>query len=397
MKVAILSIYSFPYGMAATNRIAAYAQGLVENGVEVDVMTIHPTDSPVQDKGEEKPDEGVYNGVRYYHPSGRYRNKSKILRALAFKTGFRYWRGAYKVRKLLRKNRYDVVVMSFDEPYQLETFSKISRGSGAKTVFIFDEYPIPIRHKLEPDIPQWKKNRYREVLRNVDGYISISMELANYFNGFATHPTYLMPVIVNEKRFQLKHIEKKDWISYIGNMELSKDNVTLIVKAFLEIAHKYPSFTLHLFGPKRAETLESIDAILDGSEFKERVLIEGLVKSEEVPAIIEQSKLMVSSQPDTLRAKGGFPTKLGEYVIMGVPTLLCDVGENRKYITEEDCYYVEPDNVKAYAQELDNILTNYGQAKNIAENGRNKILGKYAQSVVGADLKLFFENLINRK
>lgn len=102
MRIAILSIYPFPYGMAATNRIAAYSRGLVEAGAAVDVISISPTE-PFVPKNHALPDEGAYNGVHYIHPSGRYRSRFKILRALAFKSGLRFWRGVHKVKQILKK------------------------------------------------------------------------------------------------------------------------------------------------------------------------------------------------------------------------------------------------------------------------------------------------------
>ena len=382
--------------MAATNRIAAYSKGLVENGAEVEVITIHPTEPPFNGSSSEKlPDHGEYNGIKYVHPSGRYRNKNKILRAIALLTGFRFWRGVISVFKILRYEKFDAVIMSFDEPFILYIYSKIIKYNKSKAIFIFDEYPIPIRHKLKNDIPVWKKIAYRYVLKHIDGYISISSTLGEYYTRFSLKKYIVIPVIVNIQKFRPQHINKENWITYIGNMEPTKDNVGNIAKAFVRIANSFPEYTLHFFGPKNNHAIEEINAVSKLYNLNDRIIIEGQIDSDKVPDIINKSKLMVSSQPNTMRAQGGFPTKLGEYVVMGVPTLICDVGENSKYITNEDCYFVEPNNIESYASQMKYILNNYEDALKVARHGRDTIITKYSSISAGRRIIKFINSLTN--
>ena len=396
MKIAVLSIYPFPNGMAATNRITAYSKGLVENDAEVEVITIHPTEPPFNGSSSEKlPDRGEYNGIKYVHPSGRYRNKYKILRAIAILTKFRFWRGVVSVAKILKSEKFDAVIMSFDDPFTLYIYSKIIKYFKGKTIFIFDEYPIPIRHKLRNDIPLWKKKAYKFILKSIDGYISISKTLAEYYSQFSQKKYIIIPVIVNNQKFRPRHNDKENWITYIGNMEPTKDNIGNIAKAFIKIANSFPEYSLHFFGPQNNYAIKEINSIREQSNLMDRIIIEGQIDSDKVPDIINKSKLMVSSQPNTMRAQGGFPTKLGEYVVMGVPTLICDVGENSKYITNEDCYFVEPDNIESYASQMKYILNNYEDALKVARHGRDTIITKYSSISAGRRIIKFINSLTN--
>lgn len=392
MRVAILHIYAFPYGMAATNRIAAYAQGLVENNVETDVISVIPPESPCTDNV--LPNSGEYNGIHYIHPSGRYRSRNKIFRAFSMKSGWRFWSGVFRVYKILKMNHYDAVILSFDEPHQLYVYSHIVHYLGSKSIFIFDEYPIPIRHKLKTNIPTWKEKAYSIALRKIDGYISISEELKTYYNIYCTKPSIILPVIVNTSRFipPIK-LNKKEWITYIGNMELSKDNLDNIIKAFSLISNKFPNYSLHFFGKTSSINLKILSDLVNKEGLNGKVFFGGVVENSQVSSLIYQSKIMVSSQPNTLRAKGGFPTKLGEYVVTGTPTLLCDVGENSKYLTSEDCYYVEPENPKAYAEKLEYILSHYDEALLKAKHGRETVFDKYSHVAAGEKIKKFIKSI----
>lgn len=387
MRVAILHIYAFPYGMAATNRIAAYAQGLVENNVETDVISVIPPESPHAD--DVLPDSGEYNGIHYIHPSGRYRGKNKILRALSMKSGWRFWSGAFRVYKILKKNHYDAVILSFDEPYQLYVYSYIVHYLGSKAIFIFDEYPIPIRHKLKTNIPNWKKKAYSIALKKIAGYISINEPLSNYFNAIVQKPTIIVSIIINTSRFKSLSIDKNDSIAYIGNMDLEKDNIINAVVAFGLICKKYNNYVFNLYGKIPSKDKEKVDDVINKLNLKEQVIWKGAVRSDCVNSIMQATKILLSSQSNNLRTQGGLSTKIGEYVASGTPTLLCNVGENSKYLTFEDCYFVEPENPKAYAEKLEYILLHYDEALLKAKHGRETIVNKYSHTVAGKRIKEF--------
>ena len=64
MKVYILTKQPFPFGMAATNRIIKYAQGLCANGVDCEIITAIRTERVGSVKNEHV--SGVIeNGVKY--------------------------------------------------------------------------------------------------------------------------------------------------------------------------------------------------------------------------------------------------------------------------------------------------------------------------------------------
>lgn len=391
MKVAVISIYTFPLGMAATNRIAAYTQGLTENGVDVTVLIPSPAES--YDSQSTLPDIGVYHGVKYQHLSGRKRNKCKLLRGIALKSGIRNYIGAFKTFKWLRRNRPDFVIISNDEPSYLKLYNKVCRFLGIKTIFIFDEYPTPIRHFLKSDIPEKKKKQYREVLPYFSAYISITKKLQDFYNGFAVKPCFLMPVIVNTSRFENIPLKPQKCISYIGNMDLAKDSVDDIIRAFGIVAKTYSDIELRLYGNPDPHSKSVILTLIDQLGLQDKVLLKGRIPSDKVPEAIAESMIMVSAQPDTKRAEGGFPTKLGEYLAMGVPTVMSDVGENSKYVTEKDCYFVNPGNIEDYADTLSWIIANYETSLKRAANGMKTVRVKYSHHAIGKQLLMFLKEL----
>lgn len=393
MKIAIICPYSFPFGMAASNRIAAYTEGLKDNGAQVDVLIIRPTDYYTD---KQSPNIGCYHGVKYNYLCGKYANKYHIIRILYFLSGVRLFEGIYRTYRHLKLHKYDVIIISYDDPIFLFLYSQLAKFYRIKSVFIFDEYPEPIRRKLKNKIPKYKEWLYKKILKGIDGYISISNELKDYFCKFVNKPSIVVPLIVNTERFKPINVERKKHISYIGNMELSKDNVDNIIKAFSLISDKFFEYSLHFYGNPTVQTKKLLEDLIHSLNMEHRIVLEGRIDSESVPMIIASSAMMVSSQPDTLRAKGGFPTKLGEYVVMGTPTLICDVGENSSFLKDGiDCFFVQPNNPTEYSLKMEYILNNYEQALSIAKQGEVKIRNCFSQTVVGKYIFNFLNGLIS--
>lgn len=403
MKIAVITKYSFPYGMAATNRIAAYTKGLSMTKAEISVIVVEPTDNFVKKKVLNY---GKYGNVRYFYPSGRYKSKMKIFRALSILSGFRFLYGIYRTFIFIVKNKQDIIIISNDTPIFIFVYSVISKLTKANTVFIFDEFPIPIRHKLKDQISKFKELFYKFVLRNIDAYISISETLGVFYNKITTRPTFILPIIVDTDRFLQEYnnkyidYEKNTYkeIVYVGNMELSKDNVDIIIKAFSILSSKYSFLKLTLYGTPSADTNAKLQKLIYDKGLQEKVLIKGKVHSTIVSKVLANAYILVSSQPYTKRASGGFPTKLGEYLISGTPSLLCDVGENAKYVIDGiHCYFVKPNDYIEYANKLEYIINHYEQAVIVGNNGKKFIQDKYSHRTAGLNLKHFLDDIFNNK
>ena len=395
LNCIIISEYPFPIGLAPTNRILAYSKALLLNSADVEVIIPFPTDKYFTTN--DYPTKGIYQGIRYSYTSCRYKSRIKLIRMFAVISYFRkifgylssisymYWK--YKTKTNL------IILISSDQSDMLWVYSKFAKLLKANSVFIFDEYPIPIRAKLKNSIPKLKEFIFRNVLKNIDGYVSISSKLEKFYNSLCEKPTFLLPIIVDESRFDSKIIDKKEsanYLCYMGNMELSKDDLVTIIKAFSIISGNYPYLNLHLYGPHRDETTGVLKKLIKELNLFDRVLLKGKISSELVPSVLCNAHILVAAQPNTTRASGGFPTKLGEYLLSGKPSLFTNVGENARYIKDaEHVFFVEPENTVEYAKKISLILENYEKALLVAASGRKYLIENYSQLNIGHELKEF--------
>jgi glycosyltransferase involved in cell wall biosynthesis len=400
-NIVIISIYPFPIGMAATNRIIAYSKGLIEAGANVEIVLPFPTDTFSINKIKIK--NGNHCKIKFTYTSGVSKSKYRFNRALSLIFQLRKIKGYitsfFYLLKNNRKKKYSHLIVSTDNIPTLWVYSIIAKTLKLRSIFIFDEYPIPIRHKLKKSIPGWKIYIYRLILKNYNAYVSISKELAGYFGKICSKPTHILPIIVDTSRFKgIKNQSflksEKKYLCYMGNMELSKDDVDNIIRAFSIISHKYENLKLHLYGAPNQKTKSNLLGLINSLNLVNKVQLMGRVDSDQVPDILQNAYVLLSSQPDTVRASGGFPTKLGEYLSTGIPALLTKVGENAKYVNDGvHVFFSEPDNPKAYSEKLSYILDNYEIAKKIAFKGKSLLSVKYSHILQGEILLEFLEKL----
>lgn len=392
MNVGIICGYPIPYGMAATTRIFSYSQGLIKCGDSVDVWSITPTNFAGKQNTNTK---GVFRGISYFYSYRCKRFENKILHILEM-----IWSLCVLGFRLAGRNRvfkYDTFIVSSDSICVLTYMAFVGLWLKKKLVFIFDEYPIPIRGKCKNEIPTWKRNVYKFILKYYSGYVSMTNNLLEYYRQLVNKPGIVISSIIDTSRFdkivKSRHCGGEYKIVYMGNMELSKDNVDNILYAFSILLCRKYKVELYLYGKPNAKDKKILENIIVNEKLEGKVHF-CYASFDDVPEILSNADILVSSQPVTIRAAGGFPTKLGEYLISGTPTLLTDVGETSQYFKDNvHMFFAKPLSPIDFAEKLIYIIENYDNSLLVAENGKNLIMQMYSHISAGQKLHDFLKQL----
>ena len=108
-----------------------------------------------------------------------------------------------------------------------------------------------------------------------------------------------------------------------------------------------------------------------------------------MPQLLTDSEMLVLARPTSIQAKGGFPTKLGEYLATGKPVLVTRVGEIPKYLEDNiNAFIAEPDSPVKFAEKMDFILSHPEEATKVGIEGM-----KLTQTVF--NYKYQARNLVN--
>lgn len=364
-KIGILCELPFPVGMASTTRIISYSKGLILNGAVVEVFsfTSRNDDSP-------EPVEGNINDIKYIIPHRFHSNKGKFYHVFIDKPKL-YKATINCIADSHGKQPFDYIFVTTDSIKHLRYFlPKLSRLK-IPMAFINDEYPRAIR-MLKKKVSLWDTIRYKYYHRFFKKRILMTKALENYYNReISWKPTFILCSVLDESRFEglTKQPVERQYLCYMGNMQLKKDNVDNIIKAFSYIAKDFPEYDLYLYGTPNREDEAYVKNCIITTNMQERVFIKGRVDYYDVPQVLFNASVLVTSQPDTKRAEGGFPTKMGEYMMSRVPMLVTDVGEIRLYVKDGmNTFMVPPEDPKAYSEKLRFILTHSEDAKRVADN-----------------------------
>ena len=78
---------------------------------------------------------------------------------------------------------------------------------------------------------------------------------------------------------------------------------------------------------------KELDKFIDDNKLKDRLCIMGTVDISDVPKLLYNASCLVTTP--NFYISGGFPTKLGEYMLSGTPVVATNVGEISKYVVDE--------------------------------------------------------------
>lgn len=390
MKIGVLCSYKFPEGMAPSIRILSYCKGLVENGVNVE---IHSFASIEQDQAQ--PLSGIIDGVKYQLSTYRKKKVNTILGTIEHQ-----WRKVVCLRNIIKSHRqekFDFLFFSFDKISLLYFFGPIIYLLGVKILFIGDEFPEPIR-QLKSSVPKSQLLLYRIIYKFFCGRILMTNELKKFYNEqVCSKPTYILCSVVKTDRFtnvvKSTHIDRP-YLCYMGNMMIAKDNVDNIIDAFSIVSERFPQYELRLYGTPNKNDLDFVKNCIEKHGLSNRVKIMGRVNFGDVPQILCDATILLTSQPITKRAAGGFPTKLAEYMLSHTPAIVTNVGEIHNYVKDgEHVYMVPPCNPIKYAEKIEYILTHPYESKIVSENAYKLAMTDFNAKVATKGLVEFLNRL----
>jgi len=358
--------YGFPVGDAYTNRVLAFANGFIKNGCKVTLLIIYPGRNNQAEK------HGSIDGFDYYFCTSLKWPDNPLQKKI---TGFTGIVNAISLlSKIHNQNPIDAVLtfsQKFSQNFPVYLFTRFK-----KVTFIREnnEFPRIVLKRGNSSLNFYEILYFSLVNRLYDGYIYISKALVEFNRPFIGEnmPVIIVPIIVDNERFDMQHIGHEKQITYCGNLFGDKDGVKILISAFARIHKIFPDYILRLIGDISNKT--EYANLVDFAEEKgilSKIEFTGFVHRTIIPALLKQSSLLVLARPDNIQAKGGFPTKLGEYLATGRPVLVTSVGDIPDYIHDGvNGFLAKPGSVEDFAEKLILVLSNYSKSERIGIKGK---------------------------
>jgi glycosyltransferase involved in cell wall biosynthesis len=235
-------------------------------------------------------------------------------------------------------------------------------------------------------------------LRIIDKLFVISEALKRYCLdlGIDKGKLFISSIIVNEDRFQntSKASNRERYIAYCGTISNQKDGVDDLIKSFLIVHKKHQDYKLYLIGETPLLHDKNInDTLIADNHIDDYVIFTGKLSYDQIPQVLTNAEILVLARPDNRQAKGGMPSKVGEYLYSGNPVVLTRVGELASFLTDkQNCIFAEPGNIDDIAQKIMFLIDNPHYAAIVGANGRKLASDRFSKKAQSGLLLEFLEN-----
>lgn len=234
--------------------------------------------------------------------------------------------------------------------------------------------------------------------RAVKGIIVQTNALMDYFLEHGVTNIVQSNVFVDTNRFDNLHKTSTagDYIAYCGTISKHKDGVDDLLKAFKIVHERYDNYKLYIIGGYTSayNDKKELDELVFQLGLNESVCFTGKVLPDDIPQLLYDASILALARPDNIQAKYGFPTKVGEYLCTGNPSVLTNVGELPSFLEDKkNCVFSKPNDYKDFADKLIWVIENSELADKIAKEGKELVYGAFSIERQCKKVVSFFRNI----
>lgn len=209
------------------------------------------------------------------------------------------------------------------------------------------------------------------------GLVCISTNIQKYYEKYNKN-IIRIPILCdipkgNNIKVNTFKIPGKFLIAFTGWVAIEKDNLHMFLESLSDLKTRYSNFEFHLYGKINKVNKKLLDTLISNYQLNENVFYKGFVSQSDLSEILKGYHLLVIPRGYNLQNNFGFSTKLSDYIISGVPFLITDVSDNKKFINDNfNGFIVPPDDKSKMTEKILWIIHNYDQvASDIVKNARN--------------------------
>lgn len=347
--------YSYSPNCAATNRLLAYYRALDRAGIETTVYYFMPDRyySRIQE-------EFSYIHIKYLW-ANRFSN-AKIFLYLLY---------VFNLKRVKRNFKRGDIIYT----YNINALTKLALSNKKVKVFAERTEHPDASSGIVSKLVNISTKELSNVLLALDGLFVISEPLRDYYisQGVSTKNIHIINMTVDVSRFI--NIKKENipnrYIAYCGAGSNNKDGVDELIKAFAIVNQKHSDIKLYIIGSSPSKTDQCGNmSLIENLGIKDKIIFTGVVSAEKIPQLLKNADILALDRPDSVQAKYGFPTKLGEYLLTGNPVVVTKVGDIPKFLKDgESALLAEERNPQNFAAKLNWVIEHPEEAKLIGRNG----------------------------
>lgn len=388
LRIALLFLGPFPIGNVSSLRIMSYCKALAHSGVFVKVLLLAPTTESAVNRHIK----GEIDGIQYEYLNGitwKKANPSKFTKLLA------YLIGLYRALIQIKRNKINCVLSYHDEFLSTSFFWVVTKILGLPFIIDKTEYPQHYfkSRKIKRAFVNFRLTAY-------DAFITITKELQCFYTDILkskTNACFLLPMTINPTRFDsiFKKPVAEPYIAVVFGTH-NRDGLFDSIRAYkryLKMTKFLVPMNMLLIGDfkllcEKHPECKQIENYIKKHHLEGKIILKGSIPIENVPNLLINASCLLTTPRQFV--SGGFPTKLGEYLLSGVPVVATSAGEIGHYVTDREHLYLSlPEEIDQIAQNIIHIEQYPEEALKIAMQGKLRAKAVFNASTYVSELIKF--------
>jgi glycosyltransferase involved in cell wall biosynthesis len=405
VKIILLYDGMLQFGMAAANRIISYSKGLELAGADIEIISPFGFNSINRKKINKH--SRVF-GIKYTFLSFLETNPKYSFNILVAGTVLFYFKfiGYLRLLKFLYQLKPKTTIIIYRQGI-LYSFLIILFAVNKKIIFEICEIPFHSDQSFNKKILRFLQNHLNFKLAN--GFSVISNNLYNYLVyqvGISSSKIIKIPILTNLSLQNLiknnnKHnnsipISSIPFILHAGLISQNKDGILTIINAIGLLKLKYNiKLNLLLTGDLKSSSLyDQCKELIIKYDLFDNVISLGYLSDVELHELLETASLAIVYKVLNEQNNYCFPTKLVDYLTIGIPTIITNVGEMNNYIEDNvSGFVVDYRNTNQLVLKMKYILENNKKLSYIRENSKTLALKEFDYLKHGNRFFDFLSNL----
>ncbi len=366
MKICMLAYTFYDYD----NRVKRYAEYLVENGHEVDVISLK---IPTQNAFDTVKGVSVYRiQTRIVNEKSKYDYLFRTLTFLArsfFFLSFRHLRRRYDIIHVHNPPDYAIAaalivkltggklildVHDIVPEFFMSKFDKTYDSTVIKALLLIERFAIHLSDYLIFSNHLWEEKVTKRCNSRVKSVTILNYPQPDIFRRVDSRPN-------EQDAFNLV---------YPGSLN-THQGLDVAVRAMSLIKEEEPPVFIYLYadGPER-ENLERLTIELG---LEKRIFFKEMVTIEELPKLMRHMHAGIVPKQKNSFGNEAFSTKILEFMSMGLPVIVSDTKIDQYYFTDKQVRFFNSGDPASLAQAVSEVKNNPALRKSMIEESQKYI------------------------
>lgn len=386
LRFGLVTLNPFPIGNVSTVRYSSYCKAIAKTGAFAKVYIVAPSKTAAPNKNIS----GLEYGVLYEYVCKKISWEEDPS---FFKKFFYYIFGLFRTALQLRRDKVNCVLLYSSDVVSYVFFWLYSFFYPFCLVTDKSEYPYGYA-----SMGRFGQFFQRLKLKVFDGFVVMTNELVGFYQSVKARnaDVFYLPMTVDAVRFEnlSKQVSADPYFACAFGVH-NRDGLLDTVKAYKLYREKIgaEASRLWLIGDfKNLINKHVVAEYIADEKLAEDVLIKGVLPFKEMPQTLVNAECLITTAREYV--SGGFPTKIGEYLLSGTPVVATSAGEISMYLHDrEQAFISKPGDVEGISNSLVFVHRNKALASSVADKGRRLALSVFNADSYSDSLVKFFVEL----